>query len=1163
MRNSKLLWLALCTVLTSIGGLSARADDTEIFFSNTSTAVKPNVLLVLDTSGSMSVEATSSQLPYESAKTYSVSGCDTTAVYYATNGTMPGCSSTQKIPKTNFKCVPATAAFSSSGKYTGYGVRWVKRVKNSNSATIFFWSANFNPSQSSYTFTLSNDVTCQNDTDSQYPVAGTASSTLSLWGGTVTDNYFTPTNSPTLTSYTFYDGNYVAWANDPSQSTSYSRMDIVKTAAKSLIDSLSGVNVGVMRYDSGGDGGMVIAPVQDVTTGAGTLKTSIDNLHTGGNTPLSETLHEAYLYYTGGDVNYGKSSTACSQDMLTCDSSHTQTSLSVAGSRIGSSSSSNTYKSPITSACQSNYVVFLTDGLPNGDSSSNSAIEGLDSSSTGCYKDSSSMWTALGYSSVPSVTYYDGTTGLCLKEMSKVLYGKDLSSSLAGTQNVTTYFIGFGNNVGAGAPQKYLEDAAKAGGGKAEIAADATELANAFDKTFGQILNTSANFSAPSVAVNSFNRLQVLEDMYVAMFEPSKTAHWPGNLKKFKFRNGMIVGKDTTVSAVNPATGFLTTAAEDFWQQTGDTNTDITTKGGAANMIPAPTVSSGSRNLYTYIGTNHPSSLQPLANHLVTTTNAAITATLLNIGGASDPARDVLINWARGDEDGNLNTTGDIRHEMGGPLHSQPSVVIYGNSGTTTQDKLNDAVVYVATNDGYLHAIDVVTGTELWAYIPQELLSDLKILYADTASPTKHYSLDGDVQVLKYDINNDGRINPADNDRIFLYVGQGRGGDHYYALDITDKNNPKFMWNLGSGDLYGIVNKSWSTPQLGRIKVGDGSAQNTQKLVLIFGGGYDDSEDSQSYFTSDAYGNGIFIVDAIKGTVLWHQTQAASGAFAKMTHAIPSDITVLDTNNDGWTDRMYVGDMAGQVWRFDITTGNPASTLVAGGVIASLGGKEAPTTAADNRSFYNAPDISYFEVKGGSNFYNIAIGSGDRGLPRSNTTTADRFYSIRDYNLGPLSQAAYDAKTPMKDSQLATIDGSSSVTINDGDPGWKFPLSTAEKSLSPSITVDGTVMFSTYHPSNSTDACSVTSGAARVYAINVRTGIKRFNDLFETFATTGIPPSINIFSEGSLIRTDGSTDNGDDDDDDDDDCTDSLVKLKNCVKVKRKVKTFWREAGAQ
>ena len=49
------------------------------------------------------------------------------------------------------------------------------------------------------------------------------------------------------------------------------------------------------------------------------------------------------------------------------------------------------------------------------------------------------------------------------------------------------------------------------------------------------------------------------------------------------------------------------------------------------------------------------------------------------------------------------NVTNEPRYQMGDPLHSQPVSVIYGPT-------LSDGVLYFATNDGYLHAIDIATG---------------------------------------------------------------------------------------------------------------------------------------------------------------------------------------------------------------------------------------------------------------------------------------------------------------------------------------------------------------------------------------------------------------------------------------------------------------------
>ena len=73
------------------------------------------------------------------------------------------------------------------------------------------------------------------------------------------------------------------------------------------------------------------------------------------------------------------------------------------------------------------------------------------------------------------------------------------------------------------------------------------------------------------------------------------------------------------------------------------------------------------------------------------------------------PALTDMINWMRGadvkDEDGDPATT--VRYAMGDPLHSRPAAVVYGG---TPQSPIS--VIYTATNDGYLHAVDAQTGEE-------------------------------------------------------------------------------------------------------------------------------------------------------------------------------------------------------------------------------------------------------------------------------------------------------------------------------------------------------------------------------------------------------------------------------------------------------------------
>ena len=85
-----------------------------------------------------------------------------------------------------------------------------------------------------------------------------------------------------------------------------------------------------------------------------------------------------------------------------------------------------------------------------------------------------------------------------------------------------------------------------------------------------------------------------------------------------------------------------------------------------------------------------------------------------------------------------------------------------------------------------LHAFDDSDGSELWAFIPPNLLDKLQALHADVVESF----VDGSPKAyISYDSN--GQITKA-----ILIFGQRRGGNHYYALDITDPLIPKYLWKI-------------------------------------------------------------------------------------------------------------------------------------------------------------------------------------------------------------------------------------------------------------------------------------------------------------------------------------------------------------------------------
>ena len=971
-------------------------------------------------------------------------------------------------------------------------------------------------------------------------------------------------------SCTIYDANYLNYIKDSTQSDTSSKMSIMHNAVDSLMTSLTGINVGVMRYDYRSNGGMVMEPIASID--AGTQRNDIINLVNNwapaGITPLSETYYEAYLYFSGNNWLYGKNSYSAnckSWDPVdgTCTAVTSFAAPSVPSSRVGGGSK---YDSPADYSCRQNFIVYLTDGLPNEKSQSDAAIQALNPKHP-----------------CDATTFPGANGGKCLSTLADYMYKNDMRPDIQKVQNVTSYFIGFGADFNSGgaptAAFQYLQAAAAAGGGEAYTATNLTDLSSAFNDILSSVIKTNTTFTAPSVTVNAFNRTQTLDNLYVSVFAPSATFHWPGNVKKYKFQNGNVVdslGKP----AVSPATGFFTDTSQSYWSKVVD-GADVNL-GGAAGMLP----DAAPRTVYTYTGTTYPTALTAF-------TAANVTNADLAIGNPGDPALDELVDWSRGlDTQDDVPPTGttDSRHQMGDPIHTQPVAMVYGKNG----DGTDDTVVFVGTNDGYFHAIDAsvqpdgsdtaTSGTELWSYIPKEMLPHLKDLYADTGVSVKHYGLDGAITALKYDINGDGYINGSD--RVILYFGTGRNADTsaYYALDVTDKLNPKLLWKVDGATLAGL-GQAWSTPKIARVNI-SGATQNSQRLALVIGGGYDAAEDNGVFYAADTVGNHIYMVDAISGKLLW-SAGASSGNFvnANMTHAIPSPVTVLDIDGDGYADRMYVGDMAAQVWRFDITNGNTVGGLVAGGLIASLGTKkDAVHAAADVRRFYSAPDVAAEQKQKLKPFLSIAIGSGYRGHPLD-LTVHDRFYDIRDYNgFRQMSQAEFNLLPVLRDAlsagtpQLVDITSQAAPTLAPDAPGWQLNLNThpdwmaGEKSLTSSRTFNDEIIFTTYSPNTNppTDPCAgVGTGTNRAYAVDVFDGspvIDRNNDNVLTtdersqdLRQSGIAPETAFLfpapaGNGNMNGPNGGTGSVT--------CLSGVEVLNVCTKFNQRVKTYWREGMA-
>ncbi|MEZ5452849.1 MAG: PilC/PilY family type IV pilus protein [Thiothrix sp.] len=810
------------------------------------------------------------------------------------------------------------------------------------------------------------------------------------------------------------------------------------------------------------------------------------------------------------------------------------------------------YKSPIEYSCQANYLVLMSDGKPEypyypGAGETDGTLYYPPSSKR--YPGGANAGETTGYAadmtaqikpviSATRVEDYIGVTdctdstdstdspngynsGTCGSELTHWMASADQNSTVDGTQVVNTYAVAFAMNDQPQAARDYLESLVTADDGFFQ-ADDADALAGAFNAILNSINKNGRSFSAPAYTVDQSTLLSHSDEVYIPMFDQSLNVMWPGNLKKFKLdmdgsvtgTKGQIYGQNNQ-PALNEMGQFLNDA-HDFWGATASGGSVAT--GGAASQLPA----ADSRVLKT----------DATGTSMVDLNKTNVTPALLGLAAGETATRDKLVDFIRGknaDQDTDLPYAVERKH-MGDMLNTKPVVVTYkSDSGTSVNMK---SYVFAATNEGYLHAIDADTGVEKWAFMPKNLLKNVNLFYQNEASANHVYGIDGDITVWEYDGNHDGKIRPGDTasgDKIYLYFGMRRGGQEYYALDISTISSPSIAWHISSTDSdFTQMAQTWSKPTLAKMRIAtDSSTPKVGTLVdvLIFGGGFDGCQDgcqgdnpvqrldnpdaAERAALTDIKGADVFIVNAKTGARIWSLRANVSGADAQLLQSVPADIRIMDMDRNGALDRLYFADTGGTVWRVDMdvdlfdtdntTWYNYSKARLS--KFALLGG-----TGTAKRMFFHEPDVALMKDKG-KTIMTLAIGSGYQSHPLD-PEVQDRFYVLIDRD--PYARAPDTSKFPIQEnSSLASItlpDGSDNTAVIGGNKtllsetgltGWYYDLpNDGEKVLAPAVTFLNKVVFSTFAPvdedgdgkEDPDDPCEIPPNSARAYVMNLFNG---------------------------------------------------------------------------
>ena len=362
-----------------------------------------------------------------------------------------------------------------------------------------------------------------------------------------------------------------------------------------------------------------------------------------------------------------------------------------------------------------------------------------------------------------------------------------------------------------------------------------------------------------------------------------------------------------------------------------------------------------------------------------------------------------------------------------------------------------------------------------------------------------------------------------------------RGGNNIYALDVTDRKDPRLLWVIkgGTGD-YAQLGQTWSTVNVETIKNGA-----NPETVLIFGGGYDTAQDTALVRpTKDLTGASVYIANATTGARLWSAGRDGV-ATAEMEYSIPARIVPLDVSGDGYIDRLYAADVGGQLFRFDINNTNvdPLASSITGGRIADL----ADGTVAGARRFYYPPDVALIDAPDGK-YHALIISSGYRAHPL-NESIHDRIFMIKDRNTGLITTGYTTLTESNLEDVTINIAGGEGVALGGAfqddkltdignAEGWYIDLDDeanpgtwiGEKGLAEPLIIEGVAVVTTYTP-NVTPAtsCAPALGLGKVFFLDILDATAAFpsnldvrKDRHKELIRGGIPPTPNV-----IITSDG------------------------------------------
>ncbi|MCX5723712.1 MAG: PilC/PilY family type IV pilus protein [Nitrospirae bacterium] len=748
--SAKILWCGLCVLGVAAlfpsveAHAQAMADYTSIppFIAD---AVPPNVLLLMDNSGSMDSSAYHDNAePYNPSKDYNGYFAPTKCYSYGSNKFTP---SADKAASGN----PCSAGAPWLGSFLNYltmtrieitkwvmmGGKCAPRALNGTcypGGTLVFESS---PSNS---------------------IDNVSSTGISPYAGSK--------------CYNRSGNNLLVQASGcGGSSTSYTLKAEIAAEPNGIIQAVgSKARFGLMEFKGAGDGGKVLADIGGNIT---SLVNAIESTTASTYTPLAESLYEATRYfaqlapaYTNSDYSYN----VTSRDPY----------------YFKSPDWSSTPPGGYVTCCKS-FVMIFTDGEPTQDTNVPASLQDYAHAYHAAHCTSTPTTTCVGHKTdyassgkhyLDDVAYYAHTTDLRQATLPVL---NETGKDLAGFQNVTVYtFYAFGEAIG----REILQTTAKTGGFEDRNGNNQPDLVEEYDKVnnytgaqgadglpdtyfesadaddlrdkllaaITSILQRSASGTAVSVLATSSTGDGSLYQsfFYPLTYEGSRDIKWTGytqglfldtfgNLREDTNADGRLVYSEDKIVRTRFDSATNTVFVDRYHDADGDGRADSATayesiglremkgvwEAGKRLALTDP----ANRTLLTWVDLNNNGLVDSGEQLSFTTANSATLSPYLRPSASPYSAinpysSDNIINFIRGVQvtgmrDRQLTVGGSLAvWKYGDPIHSTPTVIgtpkerfdlLYGDSSYTAffqKYKNRRLVAYLGSNDGMLHAFN-------------------------------------------------------------------------------------------------------------------------------------------------------------------------------------------------------------------------------------------------------------------------------------------------------------------------------------------------------------------------------------------------------------------------------------------------------------------------